>query len=310
MAIQPSPESIGTRDTWPDLLDKRFDVMWLRRDEAADLVLGQFFDKQMLTGGDNWKMGSVGRTLPLPLENEDTEATPYHAPAPGFDKTATVVLYQSGVRVTRSAIEVDRFGRIAGMLGGLITSSQRKDEYMRAAILNNAFTGDDGADSKDLCDDAHPHERAEASGTWDNKTTGALAGPSLQAARLLARKMVGEDGDPDPLMPLTLLIPEDLEQKAHELIDSRAKPDGMLNNVNWGLNFDIVVSPYLSSAVQFYLFGDRTGDQKGLIKVELFGWNIGNNSPSDRRIVIDKSITACRTVGFTKSKNVLGSTGA
>jgi hypothetical protein len=312
MAIQPDSDSIITKSSYPDLLDKSIDVVWMRRDEVAGNVLGQFFEVVPKDSGLNHVISSVSSVLPLPIENEDTEALPYHTPAPGFDKQITVVNYASGIRVTNTMIQADRFSKIQAMTTGQIKSAMRKDEYMRAAILNNAFTGDDGADGKDLCDDAHPQERTDitSNATWDNKSTGALTGDNLHALRLLSRKMTNEAGDPDPVMCRALLIPEDLEQKAHELIDSTQKPEGMLNDTNWGLNFSVVVSPYLSSATQYYLFGDRTGEDKGLIEVELFGWNIGDNSPSDRRIVIDKSITACRTVSFTVSRNIYGSTGS
>ena len=312
MAIQPSSGSIGDKSTWPALLDKSIDVLWMRRDETPDLVLGRFFDVVPKSEGLTHVITSVSSVIPLPIETEDTEPLAYHLPVPGDRKTLTVVNYASGLRVTKTMIEADRFSKIQQMLGGLINSAMRKDEYLRAAILNNAFTGDNGSDSKDLCDDDHPHERNDQTSvtTWDNKSTGALTGPNLHALRLLSRKMTGEAGDPDPVRAMALVIPEDLEQKAHELVDSTQKPEGALNDTNWGLNFSILVSPYLSSAAQYYLFGDRTGEQKGLVEIELFGWNIGNNTPSDRRIVIDKSITSCRTVGFTKSKNIFGSTGA
>ena len=312
MTIQASSGSIGDKSTWPDLLDKSIDVMWMRRDVVAGNVLGQFFETVPKSEGLTHVISSVSSVIPLPIENEDTEALPYFLPVPGDKKTFTVVNYASGMRLTKTMMAAERFGKLQAMFGGQIKSAMRKDEYLRAAILNNAFTGDDGSDSKDLCDDAHPHERNDMGSitTWDNKSTGAITGPNLHAMRLLGRKMTNENGDPDPISVLTLLIPEDLERQAHELVDTPLKPDGALNNVNWGLNFKIEVSPYLSSATQHYLFGDRTGEEKGLIEVELFGWNIGDNSPSDRRILIDKSITSCRTVGFVKSKNIIGSTGA
>lgn len=312
MAIQPSSGSIGDKSTWPALLDKDIDVMWMRRDSTEGIVLGQFFEVIPKSEGLTHVITSLSSAIPLPIQNEDTDALPYHLPVPGNPKTFTVVNYRSGIRVTRTMIEADRYGKIQQMCSGQINSAMRKDEYLRAAILNNAFTGDNGADSKDLCDDDHPHERNDQTSgtTWDNKSTGALTGPNLHALRLLARKMTMETGDPDPVMVKTLLIPEDLEQKAHELIDSRLKPDGALNNTNWGLNFDVVVSPYLSSSTQYYLFGDRTGEEKGLIEVELSGWSIADNKPSNADIVIDKRIRAVRTVGFTQSKNVFGSTGA
>uniref|UniRef100_A0A6M3IG07 Putative capsid protein n=1 Tax=viral metagenome TaxID=1070528 RepID=A0A6M3IG07_9ZZZZ len=313
MPIQPNADSVITKTTYPDLLNKAIDVVWMRRDEVAGNVLGQFFDTQSKSEGLTHVISSVSSVLPLPIENEDTEALPYHASAPGFDKTFTVVNYRSGIRVTRTMIEADRFSKINQMISGQIKSAMRKDEYMRAAILNNAFTGDDGADAKDLCDDAHPQERTDMTSntTWDNKSTGALTLANLHALRLLTRKMTNEAGDPDPVMSNTLLVPEDLEQKANELVGATAKPEGALNDPNVLIRgLKIVVSPYLSSATQYYIFGDRQGENKGLHEIVLSDWSIMDNTPSNADIVIDKRIRGVKTFGFTVSRNIFGSTGS
>lgn len=313
MAIQPNSESTITKTSYPDLLNKAIDMIWMRRDVVAGNVLGQFFDVQQKSDGLTHVISSVSSVVPLPIKNEDTDALPYLTPAPGFDKTFTVVNYRSGIRVTDTMIRADRFSKIRGMCEGQIKSAMRKDEYMRAAILNNAFTGDDGADSKDLCDDAHPQERTDITSnkTWDNKITGALTGSNLHALRLLTRKMTNENGDPDPVMSIFLLVAEDGEQKALELTRSTAKPEGALNDPNVLIpGLKVVVSPYLSSATQYYIFGDREGENKGLHEISLMDWAMGDNRPSNVDIVIDKRVKAIKTFGFTVSRNIFGSTGA
>jgi len=298
------------RTAAPDLLNKAIDTIWMQRNVLAGVVLDKYWETESKDSGLTHIISSVTSQLPLPQENEDMEALPYFTPAPGYDKTFTLINYRSGIRVTDTMLRADRFSKIMGMITGQIKSASRLDEYLRASILNNAFTGDDGADDKDLCDDAHPHENNER-GTWDNKGTGALSAPNLHALRLLARNMTDPQGDPDWATPTDLLVPNELEQTALELTKSDGKPATALNDPNVLINgLGVTTSPYLSSSVQHYLFCDRMGDEKGLYEFVLEPWNIKDNKPANADIVVDKRVKAIKTFGFTVSKNVMGSTGA
>ena len=304
--------NVGMLDTnaLVKLLNKSIDLVFMRRDEVAGNVTAPFFDKVTKDSGLTHVMSSAGSSLPLPVENEDTEALPYVAPVTGFDKTFVLVNYRSGIRVTSTILKADRFSRVMQMTTGQLKSGLRKDEYMRVAILDNSFSGTAGADAKALCADSHPHENPDA-GTWDNLGTGALTGPNLHALRLLARKMTNDQGYPDPVLPMTLLVPPEQERTALELTgEGMGKPETSLNEANVLLpKFTVTVSPYLSSTTAYWLIGDRQGYDRGLTEVVLEDWNIKDNSPANADIVLDKRIKAIKAFGFTTSKNCYGSPG-
>ena len=294
-----------------DLLNAAIDTVWNRRNEFVG-ALAQFFDEEKKDSGLSHIITSVGSALALPQKNGDTEPLPYLEPAPGFNKTFTLLSYRSGIRVTDTMMKADRFDKVAFMVTGQVKSAMQKDEYLRAAILNGAFTGDGGADSKDLCDDDHPQENP-GRGTWDNKGTGAMTGANVQALRLLGANMTNEQGDPDPAMVQTLVVPPALEQKASELTESKQRAEDALNgNTVLIGNMKVIVSPYLglNSAVQYFGFANREGPNKGLHQFTLIPWNIKNNNPSNADIIIDKRIKGVHAIGFTLSKNIYGSTGA
>ena len=296
-------------DSQIDLLDKSIETIWMQRNEFTG-VLAQFFMKMQGQGGVDMKMSNVGSTLPLPIKNEDNEALPYFNPPAGFDKTYTYVNYRSGIRVLRSALESDRFSKVMSMVTGQAKSAFRLDEYLRAGIFDNAFTGTSGADSLSLCNGSHPNEASET-GTWDNSSTGALSGPNLQALRLKGANMTDAQGDPDPLMVQKLLVQPALEQKAKELVNSTKDAETALNTETQLITtLDVVVSPYLSSTTQYFLIGDRQGEGKGLFEIVLSDWNVGDNSPANRDIVVDKRVRGRKVIDFHTSRNVIGSTGA
>ncbi len=299
-----------TRETWPDLINKAIDVIWAQKNEAPELVLGQFFDT-VTAASKNYVISSATSHLPLPREAEDLDPKPYVVAAPGRDKTFTVLNYQLAVRVTDTTFRLDRFDKIMYSVSGLVQSTVRFDELHRAAIIDNMFTGTDGDDGLSLCHDSHPNENRDT-GTWDNKGTGALSGPNLHALILLADLMTDAQNDPCATGgPYTLIIPPQLRREAIELTMTPDKPDTALNNTN-ALLTDVawVKSPYLSSAVQYGIFGNLKGEEKGLVEVVNMDWDINDNSPSNVDIKIDRRAKAIKTYGFTHSRNFFGSTGA
>jgi len=310
MGIQYSASSGAIDRSRVDLLDKRIDLAFMRRDDLAGNVLGQLFDKRTIDSGLTYRMQSFGSALPIPARNEDTEALPYFVPAPGYAKDFVLVRCRAGIRVTSTIMKADRHGMVEQMTTGQMKSAGRKDEYERAAIINASFTGTAGADSKPLVGDDHPHENAE-SGNWDNEGTGALTPANLQALRLLARKMTNELGAPDPVMPKALLVPPDLEQKAREYTAlGRGKPDTDFNQPNVLItDYAIIVSPWLTSTTAYWLVGDKTGVERGLIEVILEDWNIKNNTPANADILIDKRVACNKAFGYYLSKNIYGSLG-
>src|SRR6056297_3107623 len=111
MAYYFSASGTLDRTSAVDLLNKAIDVVWMQRNELAGVELGQFFDRDTKDSGLTHVISSVTSQLPLPVENEDTEALPYFTPAPGFDKTITLINYRSGIRVTDTMMKADRFDR-------------------------------------------------------------------------------------------------------------------------------------------------------------------------------------------------------
>lgn len=295
-------------DTYIDNLNRAIELLWMRKDTQKG-VLSKYFDAQDVESLA-YTISSVGQTVRMPVENNDTEELPYVQPAPGRSKTFTLVNYRVGIRVTDTMIRSDRFNRIVAMTGGLVTSAERRLEYLRAAILNGAFTGTDGEDSFSLCYDSHTQYDPGAA-VWDNLGTGALTGANLQALRLLGQKMTNEIGAPDATTLRDLCVPPDLEQKAQELTTATLTAETSLNTPTVLIkNMGVTVSPHLTSTTAYFGFGDRTGEDKGLLEMYLLRPNLANlgNNPVD--IPIDKRVKMIVKVGFTISRNVIASAGS
>lgn len=307
MANQFFAGNVMVPQTYVDNLDKAIELLWMRRDQFSG-NLEQFFTK-VQTDSLSYKTSSVSSVADAPVQNEDTDDLPYSVPAPGFDKTFTLVSYRMGIRVTDTMVKADRFGKIVSMTGGLMKATMRRIENLRAAILNGAFATTTTPDAAYLCSNSHLHENPEA-GTYDNLGSGALTYGNLQSLRLLGMNMENEKGDPDSVVIQTLLVPTALQQKAEELVTATLNPENALNQpVTLIKNLKIVVSPFLTSTTAYFGFGDLQGEDKGLLEMYLEEPNIADNSPENADIVIDKRVKFIAKMGAIAAKNVYGATG-
>jgi hypothetical protein len=314
MANQFSSTGSLNIDSQVQQLQKSFDVMWMRRNDFTG-NLSQFFFKDggYSNRGMSIKIGSVSSNLPLPQENDDEAALPYFQPAPGFPKEITMSVVRSGIRVTRTLLLTERFGKVKSQMVGQIKSGLTRDEYLRAAIFDNAFstsggTAYTGADSSALCANSHSQENPQAA-AWDNLSTGTLTGPNLHAARLLLRNMTNDQGNPAMVTPKVLLIRPELEQTALELTTATLKPGTAFNDPNVLLDMKVVVSPYLNSTTAWFIIGDRQAEEMGLWEIVSEDWTQLDNHPTDASIVMDKQVRSIKGFGITTSKNIVGSSG-
>jgi len=304
----------GTIDQYtnPAFLDKTIDEMFERRNELGDtLVLGKLFFVDTLSAGLSTKMTTIGSELDLPLINADVNPYPLATTVPGYAKELVVVNQSQAIRVTKTAIKGDRHSKILSTIKGQMKAAMRKDEYVRASFLNNAFASGTGADGVYLYSASHPQEGGAVAGLWSNLGTGPLTGPNLHALRLKMYNMKDAKGFPMPIMPTGAVFNQALEQKWLELTTATRKPEGMLNEENVLIkSIPGTVSPFLTSTTAFHLIGNLTGHYMGLYEVVREEWNIADvPSLVTPEVPIFKRIASMKTFGFSTVRNMAGSTG-
>lgn len=304
----PAAQGAYQRDTYPDLLNAAIDVIWLRRDEDIEDPLAKYFQTIDADGGSTFVLSTVGSELTRPVKvADDTEELPLAISAPGYDTTLTFELYKLGIQATKLMIDMDRQGMIPSMLGGLMKSFLRQIHAKRAKVLTDGFSNT-GPDTVSLFNDSHPHENPEA-GTWDNLGTGDISGANLQALHLILRLMENSYGDPDPVQPVELIVhPNDLNA-ALRLVNSPQEAESSLNAMTQIIKgLKVSDNAYLPDTDSYYLFGNRTGYDKGLFEVYLNRPEIADlEAKTD--IPIRKRIRWCGVLGCYASKNVAASAG-
>jgi len=159
------------------------------------------------------------------------EATRYDEALPAFNKTYVHAQYSLGFKVTRVAMDDDKFGVVRKLSTELGRSAAETKEVTAAAVFNNGFTSANGPDGQSLFSTAHP---LVGGGTQSNR----LSYPtdpdvtSMQLALAAMRKTVDHRGKLQRIPPRKAIFPPDLEFVAAELLGGVDRPDTANRTIN------------------------------------------------------------------------------
>jgi hypothetical protein len=143
-----------------------------------------------------------------------------------------------GFMISRRMMEDDQYGKSRQNAKWLGRAARLTQEYLAAALLDDAFDGSvfTGIDDNMLIDT--DHALLNSSSTWSNEVSGnpSLSVSSWQAALELAEAQVDHQGDPMPMQPKRLLIDRTDEWMAIQLTKNTNEPDTTDRNINAGLS--------------------------------------------------------------------------
>jgi phage major head subunit gpT-like protein len=191
--------------------------------------------------------------------------TRYDEALPGFNKTYVHAQYGLGFRVTKVAMDDDKFGVVRKLATELGRSGKETKEVTAANPFNTGFTTAIGPDGVPLFSTAHP---MIGGGTQSNKLAYATDPDvtSMQLVLTLARNSVDHRGKKQRIPPKKGIFPPNLEFVAAELLGGTERPDTANRAINAfrrrsGMpSFDTwMVWDYLTDPDAWFVEGD-TGD--------------------------------------------------
>jgi len=253
------------RDAYGDNFDKSMDT-FLERSSEVPMVNTQFFVDEDATTLEH-KLTTWGKVLEIPSESEDTDPLQFDQPAPGYDKTLSLKTYRRAIKITETLLKIDRSGKIESMMQGLPEAGKKFIEYLTANVIN---TGEStaGSDGSNLFATDHYNERltSGSNSTWSNLETGAaLSTTAFNTAAVNMAQRKDEGGDPMPIMPVNLMVPPALREKALQIAGSEGVPEDALNAINvYKGSFDVVINPWLTDTNSWYIWGNLPRDMWGM----------------------------------------------
>jgi hypothetical protein len=158
--------------------------------------------------------------------------TRYDEPIPAFNKTYQHAQYGLGFKVSKIAMDDDKFGVVKKLATELGRSAKETREVVAAAVINNGFSSSFlGPDGVALFSTVHP---LVGGGTQTNRASVA-SDPSVTSIRLALtdmRQAVDHRGKKQRIPPKKMIVPAGLEFIAAELLGGAERSDTANRAIN------------------------------------------------------------------------------
>ncbi|MCK5616848.1 hypothetical protein KAR91_84080, partial [Candidatus Pacearchaeota archaeon] len=162
----------------------------------------------------------------------------YLGVAPGYHIKIEPKEYAGGIQFERKLIDDKKYSVLDNRVGGLMTAAQRTREKLGAQLFVNAFsTAFDFMTSEEgqaLCSSSHSTKSGTSTASgFDNAGTSALNPTNVAATRIIMRGFrndiseridIGDD--------LALIVPDNLADRAHEIVGTPKGLDTTEGNIN------------------------------------------------------------------------------
>lgn len=183
----------------------------------------------------------------------------YDRPYEGYTATYEFPEFAKGFMVERKMFDDQRYAVINKKPASLALAAFRRRETDGAAIFNNAFTTT-GPDGVPLCATNHPSPAPDGPAARSNMSTYQLGHAALRNGILKMRSTLDDRGGRIPIVPDTILVPAELEEKAWELVTAEGKlatnHPGTNPNIHQG-KLKVVVWDYLTDPDVWFLIDSR-----------------------------------------------------
>lgn len=186
--------------------------------------------------------------------------------------------FEASIAVDRNAIEDEQYGQIDVRVKELATEAVRFFDELSFTLMGQgtATSGTAGTiydgvtlscyDSKAFF--ATDHTEGD-SGTQSNRGSTALGASALQVAITAMKKFKNDKGKPAHVRPNLLVVPNDLEWEAKELLNSQYYPEEGTTTNKLAVNvlkgsLNLLINDYLTDTDNWYLY-DTTRVVKPMI---------------------------------------------
>lgn len=271
--------AIFIRQTTPDLYLKTMlpaikEVVMARYAQFPD-EYSQLFRVESSTRSieQTTSMSGFGQFAVTPEGNDGF----FDVAVPGYNQTYQPAQYSLGYKVSRIAMDDDKWGVVRKMAVELGKSAHETREYVAANVINTGFTGANGPDGVTLYSTAHP--LVKSGGTQTNRAAVA-AQPSVTSIRLALSDMRGTldyAGKLQRIPPKKLVAPKQLAYQCAELLKGVDRSDtanrainAFKQNVGMPAFDQLFVYDYLTDPAAWFIWADVADTELRFINREPF----------------------------------------
>jgi phage major head subunit gpT-like protein len=198
--------------------------------------------------------------IPLGKLSQFNDAITYLSAEQEYDVTATHIEFAGGIQIKRKLYDDDQFGVIKEFAQQLGDSAFKTQEDDAVSFLSGAFSVASSffshTENVALCSNSHTTPDSSVSTTtgYDNLATSALSPTSLSAARLQMKGFKDGSGWKLGIIPDRLVVSDDGEDKASEILKSIDIPYEANNTTNVNKDrFQLYVHPRMTDSNDWFL---------------------------------------------------------
>lgn len=188
-------------------------------------------------------------------------AVAFDDPIEGFDKTYTHTTYAIAVSFSEELIEDDRLQMVEDTYRSLGLAMFQTRQIQAIGILNDGFS-DTGPDGSSLFNSSHS---LIGGGSYGNRpsTDIALSVAGMREMEVDLMNQVNHRNIQVMVSPELVVVPPDLKHVAKELLKSVDRPDTANRAMNtfYDENYDLAISPFLSSTTAWFAIANRATHQ-------------------------------------------------
>lgn len=159
-------------------------------------------------------------------EKVETVAATEESVIQQFQKTFNHAPFAKTVQVSREVVDDEDWGFFEDIGMMLAEAATRTMETQAAGVFNDAATGATYVGEDGLALGSNAHVNVDSGNSQDNLLTAALSFANLATARSTGKGFTDYKGEKIFANHSLLLVPDDLETTAWELVNSRFKPGG------------------------------------------------------------------------------------
>lgn len=199
--------------------------------------------------------------LKNPKVKEENQPVEFQTIQPGFPKTYTSKCYATGYRISRETVRDGKESFIQRATESFAKGNFEVRELNAASVLDDGFTVN-GYDGVPLFSDQHPLENGDGQYGVNTPTDGSeLSISSYRELRNILQDTVNEDGQKVKYRAQYLVVGQDLQDDAAEILKSQYNPENANNAINTVYNHTQLLPegywPYLESSTAFFLFTQK-----------------------------------------------------
>jgi len=202
--------------------------------------------------------------IPVMPEAVDGEGLQYFSVEPTYETLYTHLLYRMGMRIGKTLLEDERYGKIKVTPKLMAQAAHDTVEIVAANVFNNIVSATHlGGDGKALASTTHPLYGSDQTGnTFSNLLTqAAMSETSLNEMFLNMEEIVDDNGIPKMFTVKKILVKPAQVPGLEVFLKTAQKPGSMDNDNNMNSKYSgikIIANPFITSTTGYTCLGDQT----------------------------------------------------